>query len=97
MEFVIWELSRSNDVNWLGGSLYGQLPAAHYRRAGKSGRYQEPFPSHFGCIVFPESLLLPALAPFFFFFNVETHGNMKGGRTHGFLIPRIGLLGGEME
>lgn len=33
----------------------------------------------------------------FFFFNVETHGNMKGGRTHGFLIPRIGLLGGEME
>ena len=47
------------------------------------------------------SLLLPTLAPFFFvvffFFHVETHGNMKGGGTHRFLFPRIGLLGGGME
>ena len=37
------------------------------------------------------------LHSFFFFFHVETHGNMKGGGIHRFLFPRIGLLGGGME
>lgn len=47
-----------------------------------------PFPRHFGCIVFPASLLSACLGSILFS-HVETHGNMKGGGTHGFLIPSV--------
>lgn len=53
------------------------------------------FPGRFGCIVFPASLLLTFLGSILFF-QVETHGNMKGGGTRGFRIPSTGLLGGGM-
>lgn len=57
--------------------------------------------SHFQAIL--GVLFFPSLSSYllwlhsFYFFYVETHGNTKGGGTHEFLIPRIGLLGGGME